>query len=246
MSLLNFLQMAVYPSIVQQTKSLEELLSKMPKELIAAFGMDKLSMTEILGYYGSKSYSLLLLIGGIFSVILFSSIFVKEKDEKTIEFLLSKPITVNQMITEKLAAGLLLIFIFNVIVSIVTYLSFEAYRDSETYDIYVFILLCAGSFILDLIFGAVGAFLSAFFSRGKTIISTAIGVTLISYFMAILASSSDKFERLKYISPFKFVENVDIILNKHLNSTYMIISVVTVVTLIILTYVIYNKRDIVS
>lgn len=63
-------------------------------------------MTEVMGYYGSKSYSLLLLIGGIFSIMLFSSIFVKEKDERTIEFLLSKPITRNQMITEKLLAVL--------------------------------------------------------------------------------------------------------------------------------------------
>lgn len=246
MSLLNFLQMTAYPSIVTETKALEQLLATMPKELIAAFGMDKLNMTEILSYYGTKSYSLLLLLGGMFSIILFSSIFVKEKDEKTIEFLLSKPITRNQMITEKIAAGLTLIFIFNLIVSIITYISLEIYRGSENYSLHVFTLLCFGSLILDLIFGAIGAFLSGFFSRGKTVTSLAIGITLISYFIAILSGSSDKFNRLKYFSPFKFVDSVDIILNKQLNSTFMIISVLAVTTLISLTYLIYNKKDIVS
>ncbi len=245
MSLLNFLQMTAYPSIVTQTKALEQLLSKMPKELVAAFGMDKLNMTEILNYYGTKSYALLLLLGGIFSIILFSSIFIKEKDEKTIEFLLSKPITRNQMITEKIAAGLTLIFLFNVFVSIITYISFETYKGSEDYDMHVFILLCIGSFLLDLIFGVFGAFLSAFFSRGKTVTSLAIGITLISYFIGILSGSSDKFNRLKYFSPFKFVDSVDIILNKRLDNTLMIITTLTVITVITLTYVIYNKRDIV-
>lgn len=150
------------------------------------------------------------------------------------------------MITEKLAAGLTLILLFNLIVSVVTYISFEAYRGTETYDISVFMLLCAGSLILDLIFGVAGAFLSAFLSRGKTVNPLSIGLTLITYFIAILASSSDKFNRLKYFSPFKFVESVDIILSQRLNSTYMIISALTIVTLTTLTYVIYNKKDIVG
>lgn len=244
MSLLNFLQMAVYPSMAQQTKALEDLLSKMPKGLVAAFGIDKLSMTEVLGYYGSKSYSLLLLIGGIFSIILFSSIFVKEKDERTIEFLLSKPITRNQMITEKLAAALTHVFLFNVMVSIVTFISFEVYKGSKTYDLTVFVLLCTGSFILDLVLGAVGVFLSAFVSRGKTVISLGIGITLVSYFIGILSSTSDKFDSLKYLSPFKFVDGVDIILKKHLNDTFMTISALIIVLLIAATYVIYNKKDI--
>lgn len=55
-----------------------------------------------------------------------------------------------------------------------------------------------------------------------------IGINLVSYFLGILAGSSDKFDRFKYLSPFKYVDSVDIILNKQMNLTFMIISAAVV------------------
>ena len=85
-------------------EKLTEMMDVMPKALLAAVGMDNLNMTKIEGFYGSKGHLIVILMGSIFAVYLSSSLLVKEEDDKTIEYLLSKPITRNEIYCAKYMA----------------------------------------------------------------------------------------------------------------------------------------------
>ncbi|MBU3131634.1 ABC transporter permease subunit [Clostridium gasigenes] len=90
-------------------EKLTEMMEVMPKALLAAFGMDNLNMTKIEGFYESKGHLIVILMGSIFAVYLSSSLLVKEEDDKTIEYLLSKPITRNEIYCAKYMAFITII-----------------------------------------------------------------------------------------------------------------------------------------
>ncbi len=86
---LGVMVLGFFPALAQQAASLDQLLSSMPRSLLLAFGLEKISMTDIMGFYATKQYTTITLFGSIYVILLSSSMLSKEEGDKTIEFLLS-------------------------------------------------------------------------------------------------------------------------------------------------------------
>jgi len=239
---LNFIQLAAYPSVVESTKTIKELFTQMPQGLIEAFGLDKLDMTSVLGYFGMKIYIMILLFGSIYSMLLSSLILSKEEGEKTAEFLMSKPLTRNSIVSSKLLSTLFFIMSFNILNLISNFIFIEIFRKNE-YDINIYLLFCLSSLLINLTFASIGFFISVFIVKSKTIYPISIGIILGTYFLSIISSLSSKTENLKYLSPFKYVDAIDLITNKKIEGLYIIIFLIIIVSMTILSYVFYNKKD---
>ncbi|TXK86222.1 ABC transporter permease subunit, partial [Parageobacillus sp. SY1] len=87
------LTLSIYPQFAEQQKEMTKLLEAYPESIKKAFGMNELNMGDLMGFYGIEIYMISTLLGSIYSAILASNILAKEENEKTIEFLLSKPVT---------------------------------------------------------------------------------------------------------------------------------------------------------
>lgn len=243
LSLMNFVVMYLFPSIAQQSKGWDRLMSFMPKGLLAGFDMDKLKLSDIYGYYGTQVYTLVLLFGAIFAIMLLSGILSKEENERTVEFLLAKPITRNGMVTGKILSGLSLVFLFNLILYVTTYISFAVFH-TKPFDAEILLILSLGSLLLDVVFAVAGLFLSVFVVKGKTIISAAVGIVLVEYILGIAAGMSDKFHFLKIFTPFRYVDPANLIINKSMDAGHLLISFVLIAAFVFGTYFFYNKKDI--
>ena len=242
-SILQFLQISVYPSFAENLESTKEFLQALPEGLLKAFAMDQLDIVNILEYFGFKAYLLLTLFGGIFAILLAANILVKEESDKTIEFLLTKPVTRINIVTQKLLLILLNIFLFNLIIAAVSYVSFEVYK-TEDYSLRIFFLLFAGAFLLHLTFAGIGLASSAFLRKTKTVYPLAIEIVLITYFLNIIANMTEKLDFLKYFSPFKYVDAPDIVINGRIDTVYLFIMFVLIAVSIGFTYFYYQKKDI--
>lgn len=242
---LNALLILFYPTIAEQSKQFEAILKAYPKALLAAFNMNRLSFSNILGYYGTEAYTFIMLFGSIYAMILASSILSKEESEKTIEFLLSKPITRSDVVTEKFLCTGLYIFLFDLIFSLTNYMFFEIVKKSS-YDMKAFLLVSAGPLLAHLTFAAIGFLISTFVVKAKTTMSISLGVVLGSYFLSIASGLTDKLENLRYLTPFKYVDAADLILNKRIDSIYMWIMFIVIVVSISAAYIIYNRKDIIA
>lgn len=240
--LLNILTMSIYPSFSENTKASNEMMNAMPKELLQAFGLDKINMTDLLGYYATQAYFYVILFGSIYAAILASSILAKEEAEKTIEFLLAKPITRNSVISGKFLALLIFIIIFNLLITIATYITFLAVETQE-FDMNRFLLLAVGAFLVQLTFASISFFLSVFITKSKTAYPISIGLVIIGYIFNIISNISDKMENLKYLSPFKYVDYVDILVNGKIENLYLIIFLILNLLLIAGTYIFYNRKN---
>ncbi|WP_425449662.1 ABC transporter permease subunit [Dethiothermospora halolimnae] len=237
------LMMSVYPSVARDSQNMEQMIESMPQAFSTIFGLDKLSLSDIFGYYSMEGYLFVTLMGSIYAIMLSAGILSKEESDKTVEFLLSKPITRREVVTSKLLVYLTNIIIFNVVMTITLFISFQMTK-TEDFSMKLFWLISVAPLLLHLTFGAIGFLISVFITKGKKILPVSLGIVLITFFFSIIANISDKLEGIKYLTPFKYVEASDIILNERIDLKYIMIMVLINVICVGMTYVFYNKKDI--
>lgn len=242
LAVLSFLMMAIYPSFAADAAKMEELLSAYPEGFMKAFGMDKLSLGDAMGWYALEAYLMIILFGSMYAVILSSSILAKEENEKTIEFLLAKPVTRNHVVTSKLLVIVGYLLIFNAGVGVVTFIGFEVF--TEEYSRIELLRLIVAPFLAHLSFASVGFLLSLIFTRRKSTYSVGIGLVLLVYFLNMMASLTEKVQFLRYLSPFYYMDAADIIADGRINPVSILILLATSFIAIGVTYLLYNRRDI--
>ncbi len=242
LALLNFFMMALYPTFAADAVQIDEFMALLPQEFSAIFGLDKLSMTEAIGFYAIEAYFMIMLFGSMFAVILSSTMLAKEEDEKTIEFLLAKPVTRNQVVTGKLLAFIGYLLAFNAVVGFVTFAAFEIF--AEEYSRMELVRLLLAPFLAHLSFASVGFLLSLFFTRKKSTYSVGIGLVLLIYFLNVMATLAEKADFLRYASPFYYMDAADIILEGSINPIHAFILLTTSALAVGATYFLYNRRDI--
>ncbi|HEX3028669.1 MAG TPA: ABC transporter permease subunit, partial [Clostridia bacterium] len=175
--------------------------------------------------------------------ILAAGILSKEESDKTIEFLYAKPVTRNYIVTYKLLSTLLYIILFNGILGVVNIAIFEAVKKHD-FDVGLLITLMMGALLLQLFFAALGFLVSVFLVKAKSILPLSIGVVIGTYILNTIAGLSNKTDWLKYLTPFKYVDAVDIVKTGRINGGYLVIMTVVIVVSIILSYVFYNRKNI--
>ncbi|MYL54990.1 ABC transporter permease subunit [Pontibacillus yanchengensis] len=234
--------LSIYPQFTQDQETMNDLLSAYPDSFKQAFGMDRLDIGTLLGFYGMQVHFMTTLIGSIYAVMLASNMIAKEENEKTIEFLLSKPITRTRIMTEKSLAVLTNIILLNVINVVVCLIGFQF--ANEDIPMKTFMVLIIGTILLHITFAAVAFLLSVIMKKSRTITSVSLGLVLISYFFGVVSGITEDMEVLKYASLFKYVDAADIISEGAIDLLYL--SIMIGITLIStwLSYAFYLKKDI--
>jgi len=238
---LGILVMAFFPSLARQAATLEKVLSGLPQGVLLAFGLEKISMADIMGFYATKQYTTITVFGSIYAILLSSSMLSKETSEKTIEFLLSRPIKRWEIVTAKLLAIIILVLIFNLLITCIMYVTLLSVK-TQNFSMRIFLLLSLGALLLHLTFASVGYLLSAL-ARNRPLTSLALALVLVTYFLGIASALTPKLGFLKYFSPFKYVDAVDILTHATIATDYMILMALINLAAIILTYIIYRRKD---
>lgn len=129
--LLIVLTMVFYPTIAENAGQLDSLL-KSPviagmMEMFAG-GADAFSFTDILGFYATKNITFIMLLGSIYSMILASTILSREENEKTADFLLTRPVTRTEVFTAKAGVWLTVILVLNIALTVTGYATLEVLK----------------------------------------------------------------------------------------------------------------------
>lgn len=241
--LLILLTLAIYPQMAKQQETMEAMIDTLPDALKRAFGMDRLGMGSLIGYYGIRVYLMPTLVGSIYAAILAGNILAKESAEKTIEFLLSKPVTRVQVVAQKLMAVIVNLFILNGIIVLSALAGFQ-FAESSDVTARTFLVLTFATFLLHLTFAAIAFLLSAALRRTRNITSASLGIVLFSYFLNIVSAMSEDFSSLKHISLFRYIDAADIITENAMNPAYVIVMIALVVVSLVAAFIYFRKRDI--
>jgi len=243
-SALIIIPMSFYHTLADNQKQFSDIFEIFPKEMMQFKGISNISdLFSILGFYATSISAAMMLLSSIFSIILSSSIILKEETHKTAEFLLSKPLSRTEIFLSKFAVVFLSILILNIITTLTGFISLEIFK-TEAYSIKAFLTLSIYIFHLNLLFGALGIFISTLVKRPKSVTVLCIGLVLVFFFIYNLSKISEKAAFMGYISPFGFV-NTDVIKASYSLSlgslSYFIgLSIVFIISSIL----IYRRKDI--
>lgn len=241
------LGMAFYPVLME-----EEMLKQLTaffenpfmKNIMTAFGTSLDVLTNVLGFYSTRNAIFIMLLGSFFSIFLAGRILAQEEHEKTAEFLLTKPVTRPEVVWSKLAAFLTHLLLFNAVILLTGLLGLEVFKGDSDYSLTAFLIHTFYSFLLMLIFGAVGLFLSLWIRRGRPITNISIGIIIGGYFIDALSKITPSLEKIGYVSPFKFVDSTVLSPDYRLMWWRVLYFLGISLVLFTLTFVIYKKKDI--
>ena len=183
-----------------------------------------------------------LLVVGFYSSMLGGNIVLKEESEKTIEYLGSLPVKRSSIMTNKIIVSIIYIISIVLILGIFNYV---ALLISGDFDHKQFILLSVTPIFIGLPLFAINLFISTFLHKTKKIIGISLGIVFISYLLNILSELSSNVEFIKYFSIYTLADTRNVITDIAINPLNIIISLVITCLFIGLSYIRYNKKELV-
>ncbi len=234
----------VYPFIITDDtiKNLDEMMKVFPKELLKAFNMDITSINTAYGWLKSEGFMFVLLVVGFYSSILGSNIVLKEENDKTIEYLESLPIKRSNIMTNKIIVSIIYIVLMTLILSIFNYIALLL---SCSFNHLQYILLSITPIFIGLPLFGINLFISTFLRKTKRTIGISLGLVFLFYILNVLSEISTKVEMLKYFSIYTLADTRNILTSNSINIIGIIISFTITGIFILLSYVRYNKKELV-
>lgn len=236
------LYFSIYPSFADQTELLQEMMSQFPPEFLAAFGMNGLDFTSVMGFYALTFLFVQLCVAVQAANYGFGLVSVEER-ELTADFLLSKPVSRLQVMTSKMLAALTAILFTNLVAWAASFGFVNLFRGDREYDPVILVKLLAGLFIFQLFFLMVGVFISLLVRRVRSVtpysMALAFGMYVLSAFSDMLGDVA-----IEKITPFKHFNANYLVSNGEYDVGLVMISVVVIVIAFVGSYWLYIRRDI--
>ena len=231
--------MIMYPEMAGDMESLNESFANMGG-FTQAFGLDVLNMTTAMGFYGIESGNIIGLGSAMYAALLGVTALSKEEGNHTAEFLLSHPIKRTKVVTEKLLATYFQIILLNLIVMGISILSFKYIGEEIAME--EFLKLHFAMLVMNIQLASMCFMFSSFLRSGGAGIG--LGMALLMYFLALIANIADVAKDLKYITPFKYTEAAQILVENKLLWDLIGIGMGVSVICILIAYLKYSRKDI--
>ena len=181
-----------------------EMGKAIPKEMAKAFNMDMSSWQEISGYYKTYFGFHIIIILTIFSCSFGASIISKEENERTSEFLFTRPISRKEVFMTKMLALFSIISLSFLIQSLVALLMIIMVVNDPVNWNHLFEMHLNG-YVLCLFFGADGLIFSQTLKGIKNYMGPVVGVVMGAYFLHGIGSAVDDANWIAKLSPFHYL-----------------------------------------
>ena len=230
---------ALYPQMRGEMETMSAMFADMGA-FTQAFGMDKLGIGTMLGFYAVECGSIIGLGGALYAAMEGAGALAKEEQGHTAEFLLSHPVSRARVLTEKLAALLARVLLMNVLLFACCYGAMLAV--GESVPIGDLARLHIAYTLVQVELACVCFGLSAFVTRGAQ--GAGLGLATVMYFLNLIANISEEAKALKTITPFAYAEGADIVTSGALDGGRILLGMGYAAVFAAAAYVWYGKKDI--
>jgi len=218
-----------------------EVFKAFPKGVAAAFGLSNVDINTALGWF-AMSFMYTVVLVAIHASLLGAGILAEEEQDKTAEFLYAKPISRAKVVTEKLLAALTLIFLLNIVTLVSSIVMVGAFNKGASANKEI-LLMIAGLFVVQIIFMVLGTAAAAIVRKPKYAAPAASAIMFSTFFLSLWLDITEKLPWLKYFTPFKYFDAKVIANHAKFDYAFIVISIGIIITMLTLTYVFYNARD---
>lgn len=233
--------MLKYSGFASAGQSVNELFNQFPPAVKSIFGLGSLDITTITGFY-AVFYLYFMLLAGVHAVMLGAVIIAKEERDRTADFLFAKPVLRSRIITSKLLAALFNIIVLNLTTLFASMVFVDMFNTGKPITD-VILRLMVSLFILQLIFAALGAGIAAATRNVKKATSLSSALLLTTFVISVAIDLYNKIDFLKYLTPFKYFPAAEVIQTGTYAASFLILSLLLVITFIAVTYYFMERRD---
>ncbi len=218
-----------------------KILDTFPPAVLDAFSMRGFNLTTVSGFYGIM-FIYFALLGGIAAAMWGSDLIAKEERDKTVEFSLVLPVSRSRVVTFKALTALVDCILLVLVTWGVSLVMVKQFNPDQAF--YSFLALeMRAMLIIELIFLAVGLLLGCAMKQYKLSASMAVGIILVTYFISIISAMQQKLDFLKWFTPFKYFDAIQLYNTGRLEGGYLLLSAGIIVACVAVAYFAYNKRD---
>jgi ABC-2 type transport system permease protein len=187
-----------------------QFLDSLPPAMLEAFQMNAFNLTTVTGFFGVM-FTYFALLSSVYAVMLGSDIISKEERDKTVEFSLTLPISRRRLVTAKILAAVVNCIAFLLITWGISLVNVAKYQPGSEFYTFLSLSMLA-LFIMQMTFLAMGVFLGCAMKQHKRASQVAVSLLLGTFFLSIVAGLKEDLEFLKYISPFKYFNPLQMLL----------------------------------
>lgn len=217
------------------------ILDSMPQALIDTLSLKAFDLTTVTGFYGIMHIYFALILS-IAAVMWGSDFISKEERDKTVEFSLTLPVTRARLITGKTLAAVIGCILLLLVTWLSTLMGAANYQQDGNFSTFIALSMVA-LFILQMIFLAIGVFLGCAMKHYKQSSSFSVSILLGTFFLYIFSGLNEDLEFLKYFSPFKYFDPLDILNKSKIDPLFVLISVGIIAVCMFGAYLTYARRD---
>src|SRR4030042_6644378 len=233
---------SLFPVFADQAALMNEFLARYPAQLRAAFGLDKIDLSTVLGFYAFAFVFVQLCLAIQASNYGFGLVSIEEI-KLTADFLLSKPVSRTQVLTSKLLAVFTSLIITDLIIWVGSIVSILLFREGREYQQGTLLLLLLSTVIFQFIFLGLGLLISLLVRRVRSVTPYGLGLAFRAY---ILNGFSGIFGEIKLelITPFKHLDPTYIVQHASYNPPLVLLDVAVILVTLGVSYWLYPRRDI--
>jgi ABC-2 type transport system permease protein len=233
---------SIFPAFADQAAVLNGLLAKFPPALLEAFGMNRMDLSTVIGFYSFVLVFVQLCLAIQAGNYGFGLVSIEES-ELTADFLLTKPVSRVQVLTSKLLAALTSLVLTDLVVWIASIVAILAFKGGRTYDFAVLVPLMLSLVIFQLFFLAVGLVISLLVKRVRSVTPYSLGLGFGSF---VINGFSGIFGdvKLEYITPFKHLDPAYFVQHGTFNTPLLLLNLAVTLVALAASYWLYMRRDI--
>lgn len=229
----------LFPEMREEMDEVSQIFANMGG-FSAAFGMDRVSFGELMGFYGVECGNILGIGGGFFAAYVGITLLSKEEKDRTAEFLLTHPISRNYVVAQKLLAGLIQVILLNVIVFAVSGLSILLIGEQASWNLLG--LLHLAYLLMQIEVFCLTFAVSAFLSRGS--VGIGLGIAAVFYFLNIIRNLTEQAGFLRYLTPYAYAEAADIISEEQLSLELILLGILVSIVAVVISFLRYGRKDV--
>jgi len=233
---------SIYPTIKEST-GLQEYIHSLPEAFISVFGRSGLDITMLEGYLNMELYQWgWVLLLGVYFAFVSSSLISKEIEDKTIDMLLSNPVSRGRILLEKFLGLVPSIILINIITPLAI-LGCATYINETIDTTYLFYTHFAS---IPYLFAAcaLGLLFSVIFDEARRANTLAIGTVFAMYIIEALSLLSEKYSAIGKISLSHYYDPGKTLIEHDVDITGIAILFFITVVLLAAAVIYFQKRDI--
>lgn len=237
-----FFYFSFFSVFADQAALMNQMLERFPPQLRAAFGLDAMDLSTVLGFYSFIFLFVQLCLAIQAGNYGFGLVSIEES-ELTADFLLSKPVSRTQVLTSKLLAALTSLTITNAVVWVSSYVSIAVFRGEREYDPRTLLLLLLSIVIFQLFFLSVGLVVSMLVKRVRSVTPYSLGLGFGAYVLSAFSGILGDV-KLELITPFKHLDPSYIVQHGAFDTPLVLLNVAVTLVSLAAAYWLYIRRDI--